>query len=95
MKVELRRSFFTRRAEMAKFYVESGDLRVVVDGSAPVPAAAVAVSHAAMGHVELAQMVTVSERGFVSDREGAWLYDTDLALETGTLLSMLSEHEMS
>jgi hypothetical protein len=80
---------------MAKFYVESGDLRTVVEGLSPVPAAARAVSQAVAGHVELAQMVTVSERGFVSDREGGWLFDTDLMLETGTLLSMVAEHEMN
>ncbi len=79
---------------MAKFYVESGDLRVIVDDSAPVPAAARAIGQAVTNHVELAQMVTVSERGFVSDREGGWLYDTDLMLETGTLLSLVAEHEM-
>jgi hypothetical protein len=80
---------------MAKFYVESGDLRVIVDGAAPVPAAAVAVAQAAHRHVDLAEMVTVSERGFVSQREGGWLYDTDLMLETGTLLSMVAEHELN
>ena len=80
---------------MAKFYVESGDLRTVVEGMAPVPAVARAVSQAVARHVELAPMVTVSERGFVSEREGGWLFDTDLMLETGTLLSMVAEHEMN
>jgi hypothetical protein len=80
---------------MAKFYVESGDLRVVVDGMAPVPAAAAAVTQAALRHVNLVEMVTVSERGFVGERAGGWLYDTDLMLETGTLLGLLSEHEMN
>jgi hypothetical protein len=80
---------------MAKFYVESGDLRVIVDGAAPVPAAAKAVSQAVVKHVDLAQMVTVSERGFVSERDGGWLFDTDLMLETGTLLSMVAEHELN
>ncbi|MBW3600668.1 MAG: hypothetical protein KY475_25820 [Planctomycetes bacterium] len=80
---------------MAKFYVESNSLRVIVDGAAPVPAAALAVSQAVARHVELAEIVTVSERGFVSEREGGWLYDTDLMLETGTLLGMLAEHEMN
>ncbi len=80
---------------MAKFYVESGNLRVIVDGLAPVPAAARAIGQAVTNHVELAQMVTVSERGFVSEREGGWLFDTDLMLETGTLLSLVAEHEMN
>ena len=80
---------------MAKFYVESKSLRAIVDGSAPVPAAALAVSQAVASHVELAEIVTVSERGFVSEREGGWLYATDLMLETGSLLSMLAEHEMN
>lgn len=80
---------------MAKFYVESGDLRTIVDSASPVPAAAKAVTQAVAMHVDLAEMVTVSERGFVSEREGGWLYDTDLMLETGTLLSMLAEHELN
>ncbi len=80
---------------MAKYYIESGDLRMIVEGSAPVPAAARAISQAVARHVGLAQMVTVSERGYVSQREGGWLYDTDLMLETGTLLGLVAEHELN
>jgi hypothetical protein len=79
---------------MAKFYVESGDLRVVVQASNPIPAAARALSWASDAD-RLDEFVTVSERGFVSDRRHQRLYDTDVVVETGTLLSLISEHELA
>jgi hypothetical protein len=80
--------------QMAKFYVECGDLRVVVQASNPIPAAARALSWATQED-RLGQLVTVSERGFSRDRQGGRLYDTDIVVEAGTLLGMIDEHELS
>jgi hypothetical protein len=79
---------------MAKFYVESGDLRVVVQASNPIPAAARALSWATEED-RLGRLVTISERGFPTDRQGGRLYDADVVVETGTLLSLISEHDLS
>ena len=78
---------------MAKFYVECGDLRVVVQASNPIPAAARALSWAT-DEDRLEHLVTVSERGFSRDRQDARLYENDVVVETGTLLALISEHEL-
>jgi hypothetical protein len=79
---------------MAKFYVESGDFRVVVQAINPIPAAA-----KAMGWVtdqdRLDRFVLVNERGFVADRSDGQLYETDVRLETGTLFSLVEEHDFT
>ncbi len=78
---------------MGKFYVESGDLRVVVQASNPIPAAARALSWATEND-QLGHLVTISERGYPTDRCGGQLYDADVVVETGTLISLISEHDL-
>ena len=78
---------------MAKFYVECGDLRVVVQTSNPIPAAARALSWA-MEEDQLGHLVTISERGYPTDRRGGRLYEADVVVEAGTLLSLISEHDL-
>ena len=79
---------------MAKYYVESGDLRVVVQASNPIPAAAKALSWVT-DQDRLAPVVTVSERGFVGDRLGSRTYASDVVVETGTLLALIEEHDFA
>ena len=79
---------------MAKFYVECGDLRVVVQASNPIPAAARALSWATEDD-QLGHLVKISERGYPADRRGGRLYKADLVVETGTLLGLISEHDLS
>ena len=79
---------------MAKYYVESGDLRVVVQASNPIPAAARALSWVT-DQDRLHRLVTVNERGFVSDRPGRRVYPSDVVVETGTLLALIAEHDFS
>ena len=79
---------------MAKFYVESGELRKIVEASSPICAAATAM--AMIGEhddLELARVVIVNERGFVRDRPYRRHQMGDMVLETGTLLAMLAEAE--
>ncbi len=79
---------------MGKFYVESGDLRVVVQASNPIPAAAKALSWAT-DQDRLDRLVTVNERGFISDRPGGRTYASDVIVETGTLLALIAEHDFA
>lgn len=79
---------------MAKFYVESGDLRVVVQAQAPIPAAAKALSWVTEDD-HLDNYITVNEQGFVRDRPRRRLRQTDIRVETGTLLAMIAEHDLS
>lgn len=78
---------------MAKYYVECGDLRVVVQAATPIPAAARALSWATQED-RLDHLVTISERGFSRERQGCRLYDADTVVETGTLLGLITEHEL-
>lgn len=79
---------------MAKFYVESGDLRVVVQATAPIPAAAKALSWVT-DEDHLDDFVTVNEQGFIRDRSSRRCRRNDIRLETGTLLAMIAEHELA
>jgi hypothetical protein len=81
------------RTSMAKFYVECGDLRVVVQAANPIPAAAKALSWATEDD-RLGDLVTISERGYPGDRRGGQLYDADIVVETGTLISLITEHDL-
>ena len=78
---------------MAKFYVECGDLRVVVQASNPIPAAARALSWATEAD-QLGHLVTISERGYPTQRSGGRLYEADVVVEVGTLLGLISEHDL-
>lgn len=78
---------------MAKYYVESGDLKVVVQASNPIPAAAKALTWIDE-HDELDLVIVVNERGFVSDRPHKRRYASDVVVETGTLLRMIAEHDL-
>ena len=79
---------------MAKFYVESGNLRVVVQATAPIPAAAKALSWVTEDdHLE--GFVTVNEQGFIRDRPRRRLRKSDIRVETGTLLAMIAEHDLA
>ena len=81
---------------MAKYYVESGRLRKVVEADKPIPAVAKAIQMLEdLSGWDLDSVITVNERGFIRDRPFREQYPTDLVLETGTLLGMLAEHEMS
>lgn len=77
---------------MAKYYVESGDFRIIVENQSPVRAAAAALDFAE--GVDLGPQVTVNERGFIALRPSRQRYMTDLVLETGLLLSLIAEHEL-
>jgi hypothetical protein len=77
---------------VAKYYVESGDLRMIVENQSPVRAAAAALGFAE--GIELDAQVTVNERGFIALRPSGQRYVTDLVLETGLLLSLITEHEL-
>jgi hypothetical protein len=79
---------------MAKFYVECGELRVVVQASNPIPAAAKALSWVT-SEDHLDPVVLVSERGFAGDRPRAQRYPGDVAVETGTLLGLIAEHDFA
>ena len=79
---------------MAKYYVESGDLRVVVQASKPVPAAAKALSWV-NDDDRLDRYVFVNERGFSSDRSADRSGHADVVLETGTLLALIAEHDFA
>jgi hypothetical protein len=78
---------------MAKYYVESGELRVVVQARGPVAAAARALSWVTEQD-RLDPWVTVNERGFIADRSKPRLDSSEVALETGTLLGLILEHEL-
>lgn len=78
---------------MAKYYVESGDLRMIVENRYPVRAAAQALALA--DGVELGPYVTVNERGFVALRANRQRYATDIVLETGLLLAIIAEHGLN
>jgi hypothetical protein len=79
---------------MAKYYVESGDLRVVVQASNPVPAAAKALSWV-NDQDRLDRYVTVNERGFFNDGCSDQSGRCDVILETGTLLALIAEHDFA
>ncbi len=79
---------------MGKYYVESGDLRVVVQATNPIPAAAKALSWAT-DQDRLDRLVTVNERGFISDRPRGRTYASDVIVETGTLLALIAEHDFA
>ncbi len=78
---------------MAKFYVESDQLRQVIEADRPVLAACKALT-LMDEKLELAPIVTVNEGGYVCERPFRQRYATDLVLETGTLLSLMAEHEI-
>ena len=77
---------------MAKYYVESGDLRIIVENESPVRAAASALDFA--DGMVLGPQLTVNERGFIALRQSGQRYVDDLVLETGLLLSLIAEHEL-
>ena len=79
---------------MPKFYVESGDLKVVVQATGPIPAVAKALAWATPED-RLDPHVVVNERGFVSDRRGRRRYKSDIVLETGTMMGLIKEHELA
>jgi hypothetical protein len=79
---------------MAKFYVESGDFRVVVEASNPISAAATALCWATEED-RLDRSVLVNERGFVGDRPDRSGYGSDIRLEICTLFSLLGEHGLA
>lgn len=79
---------------MAKYYVQSGDLRVVVQASNPVPAAAKALAWVT-DEDRLDRYVTVNERGFSGGRFGSQPLAGDVVLETGTLLALIAEHDFA
>jgi hypothetical protein len=79
---------------MAKFYVESGNLRVVVEAATPIPAAAKALAWVT-DRDRLEPFVVVNERGFPSSRDRQQPYPSDVILETGTLLSLIAEHDFA
>jgi hypothetical protein len=79
---------------MAKYYVESGDLQVVVQASSPIPAAAKALSWV-NEHEQLAPQITVNERGFISNRPAGRMPPSGIAVETGTLLALIAEHDFA
>ncbi len=74
---------------MAKFYVESGDLQVVVEAERAIPAAARALSWT-HEHFKLAPRVSIKRRS-----NGANEPTPLMELETGTLLSMIGEYDMA
>ncbi|MFT5528201.1 MAG: hypothetical protein ACI9HK_006189 [Pirellulaceae bacterium] len=76
---------------MAKYYIESGDLKVVVEANGPVAAAERALSWIT-AKVTLDRVVTINERGFIRDRENRQSYASDIVLETGTLMCMIGEY---
>ncbi len=78
---------------MAKYYVESGQLQVVVQARGPISAAAKALSWTTDEDC-LEDVVTVNERGFLSTRSNPLPTSTDLVLETGTLMCLIEEHEL-
>jgi hypothetical protein len=78
---------------MAKFYVESGEFRVVVQAAGPVAAAARALSWATCED-QLAPTVSVNERGFPGNRQAPSPSAGGVVLETGTLLGLIQEHEL-
>jgi hypothetical protein len=76
---------------MAKYYVESGDLKVVIQANGPVAAAERALS--CIGAKDnLDPVVTINERGFIRERKDRTTYSTDIVLETGTLMGMIGEY---
>ncbi len=79
---------------MPKYYVESGELHEIVDAWTPIRAISKALQNAREKEVPLARIVTANERGFIRNRLNQTLYETDLVLETGTLLGMMAEHEL-
>ena len=79
---------------MAKYYVESGRLRQVVEADKPIPAVARAINMLEdLSGWDLDRVITVNERGFIRDRPHREHYPSDIVLETGTLLGMLAENE--
>jgi hypothetical protein len=79
---------------MAKYYVQCGDLRVVVQASSPIPAAAKALSWATQED-RLDALVTVNERGFLSGQPAGRTHQGGVVLETGTLLALIAEHDFA
>ncbi len=79
---------------MAKYYVESGDLKIIVQADRPIPAAARALSWAT-DYDRLDRYVTVNERGFLCDDRHCASGASVVVLETGTLFSLIAEHELS
>ena len=79
---------------MAKYYIESGELKRIIEASGPISAAAIALEGAREKDLELARVLTINERGFARDRSHMQRYATDLVLETGTLLTLLWEQAL-
>ncbi len=79
---------------MAKYYIESGQLKRIIEASGPISAAAIALETAREQDLELARLLTINERGFVRDRSRTQRYTSDLVLETGTLLTLLWEQAL-
>jgi hypothetical protein len=79
---------------MAKYYIESGQLKRIIEASGPISAAAIALEEAREQDLELARVLTINERGFVRDRSLMERYTSDLVLETGTLLTLLWEQAL-
>ncbi|MCP3691827.1 MAG: hypothetical protein GY917_06515 [Planctomycetaceae bacterium] len=79
---------------MAKYYIESGQLKRIIEASGPISAAAIALERAREQDLELARVLTINERGFVRERPHTERYTTDLVLETGTLLTLLWEQAL-
>ena len=79
---------------MPKYYVESGDLKMVVQAERPVPAAAIALSWATEDD-RLDRYVSVNERGFRGAAATAREGDATVVLETGTLYGLIAEHGLA
>lgn len=79
---------------MAKYYIESGELKRIIEATGPISAAAIALEGAREKDLELARVLTINERGFIRDRAHMQRYANDLVLETGTLLTLLWEQAL-
>tara|TARA_Y100001960_G_C14441015_1_gene712518 strand:- start:19 stop:261 length:243 start_codon:yes stop_codon:yes gene_type:complete len=79
---------------MAKYYIESGQLKRIIEASGPISAAAIALETARDQDLELARTLSINERGFIRERPLLQRYASDLVLETGTLLTLLWEQAL-
>ena len=82
---------------MAKYYVESGELRKIVEAVSPICAAARAISLVTedeWSDLRMNAVITVNERGYVRDRPYRRHQEGDIVIETGTLMAILSEHDL-
>ncbi len=77
---------------MSKYYVETGEVKGVIEASSPEKAAELVIAKAfkLKANLNVDYTILVNERGFIKDREDQYnLRDDDVVLSTLVIMDML------